>query len=195
MSDSGDDLRALVFDEATTRCTRRSRTCRRSSAGSAPAAPRRPRREAEGRLLRRRGPAAAARRLLGPRAARARDLALRQGRDQGDREGDPGERPRGQPVQRRAGHPARVPRAHRRAAQGAREGREEPGGGRPGRGAQRPPPDAPGARALEKDGELSRDDLDRIEKELEKLTHTTVAEIDTMSGTRRRSSSRCDRLP
>jgi ribosome recycling factor len=35
---------------------------------------------------------------------------------------------------------------------------------------------------LEKDGELSRDDLDRIEKELEKLTHDVVSEIDTMSG-------------
>jgi ribosome recycling factor len=35
---------------------------------------------------------------------------------------------------------------------------------------------------LEKDGELSRDDLDRIEKELEKLTHEVIGEIDTMSG-------------
>ncbi len=35
---------------------------------------------------------------------------------------------------------------------------------------------------LEKDGEISRDDLDRIEKELEKLTHEIIAEIDTMSG-------------
>jgi ribosome recycling factor len=35
---------------------------------------------------------------------------------------------------------------------------------------------------LEKEGELSRDDLDRIEKELEKVTHDVVAEIDTMSG-------------
>jgi ribosome recycling factor len=35
---------------------------------------------------------------------------------------------------------------------------------------------------LEKDGELSRDDLDRIEKELEKVTHEVIAEIDTMSG-------------
>ena len=36
--------------------------------------------------------------------------------------------------------------------------------------------------ALEKDGDLSKDDLDRIEKELEKLTHEVIAEIDTMSG-------------
>src|SRR5262249_37580746 len=35
---------------------------------------------------------------------------------------------------------------------------------------------------LEHDGEISRDDLDRIEKELEKLTHDVSAEIDTMSG-------------
>ena len=35
---------------------------------------------------------------------------------------------------------------------------------------------------LEKDGEISRDDLDRIEKELEKLTHDVIGEIDTMSG-------------
>jgi ribosome recycling factor len=34
----------------------------------------------------------------------------------------------------------------------------------------------------EKDGELSRDELDRIEKDLEKLTHDVVAEIDTMLG-------------
>jgi ribosome recycling factor len=36
--------------------------------------------------------------------------------------------------------------------------------------------------ALEHDGEMSRDELDRIEKDLEKLTHDTVAEIDTMLG-------------
>lgn len=34
--------------------------------------------------------------------------------------------------------------------------------------------------ALEKEGELSRDDLDRVEKELERVTHEHVAEIDTM---------------
>jgi ribosome recycling factor len=33
----------------------------------------------------------------------------------------------------------------------------------------------------EREGELSRDELDRIEKELEKLTHDVIAEIDTMS--------------
>jgi ribosome recycling factor len=34
----------------------------------------------------------------------------------------------------------------------------------------------------EKDGELSRDELDRIEKDLEKVTHDVIAEIDTMLG-------------
>ncbi|MDQ1521150.1 MAG: ribosome recycling factor [Actinomycetota bacterium] len=34
--------------------------------------------------------------------------------------------------------------------------------------------------ALEHDGEMSRDELDRLEKDLEKLTHDTVAEMDTM---------------
>ena len=33
-----------------------------------------------------------------------------------------------------------------------------------------------------KDGEISDDDLARIEKELEKLTHEMVAEIDTLVG-------------
>lgn len=34
--------------------------------------------------------------------------------------------------------------------------------------------------ALERDGEISRDELDRTEKELEKMTHEFVAEVDTM---------------
>jgi ribosome recycling factor len=33
---------------------------------------------------------------------------------------------------------------------------------------------------IEHGGEMSRDELDRLEKDLEKLTHDTVAEIDTM---------------
>jgi len=33
---------------------------------------------------------------------------------------------------------------------------------------------------LERDGELSRDELDRIEKDLEKVTHEAIAEIDSM---------------
>ena len=35
--------------------------------------------------------------------------------------------------------------------------------------------------AFQKEGELSEDDLDRAEKELEKLTHEFVAEIDNMA--------------
>ena len=34
--------------------------------------------------------------------------------------------------------------------------------------------------ALEKDGDLSKNDLDRAEKELEKITHSTIEEIDQM---------------
>jgi ribosome recycling factor len=36
--------------------------------------------------------------------------------------------------------------------------------------------------ALEHDGDLSRDELDRIEKDLEKVTHDAIAEIDSMLG-------------
>ena len=34
--------------------------------------------------------------------------------------------------------------------------------------------------ALQKDGEIGEDDLDRAEKELEKRTHEVIAEIDEM---------------
>ena len=34
--------------------------------------------------------------------------------------------------------------------------------------------------ALEKDGDISSDELERAEKELEKITHDHVAEIDQM---------------
>ena len=36
------------------------------------------------------------------------------------------------------------------------------------------------SRALEKNGEISRDELDRIEKDLEKATHEVVAEVDQL---------------
>ena len=36
--------------------------------------------------------------------------------------------------------------------------------------------------AFEKEGELSQDDLDRAEKDLEKLTHEFVTEIDNLAG-------------
>ena len=35
---------------------------------------------------------------------------------------------------------------------------------------------------FEKEGELSKDELDRAEKELEKLTHEVIAEIDQLLG-------------
>jgi ribosome recycling factor len=35
--------------------------------------------------------------------------------------------------------------------------------------------------AFQKEGELSEDDLDRAEKELEKITHEYVAEIDNLA--------------
>ena len=35
---------------------------------------------------------------------------------------------------------------------------------------------------LERDGDLSRDELDRVEKDLEKVTHDAIAEIDSMLG-------------
>jgi ribosome recycling factor len=38
--------------------------------------------------------------------------------------------------------------------------------------------------ALEKDGDLSTDELDRAEKELEKLTHELIAEIDRLLATK-----------
>ena len=47
--------------------------------------------------------------------------------------------------------------------------------------------------ALEKDGEISEDELERAEKELEKLTHEVVAEIDDAArATRSRSCSRSE---
>ena len=36
--------------------------------------------------------------------------------------------------------------------------------------------------ALEKDGDISRDELERVEKDLEKQTHDVIAEIDELLG-------------
>ena len=85
-----------------TRCTRRSRTCRTSSprvrtGRATPALVEKLRVDYYGTEV----PLQQLAGFSRARAARARDLALRQGRDQGDREGDPGERPRRQPVERR----------------------------------------------------------------------------------------------
>ena len=76
-------------------------------------------------------------------------------------------------------HPPHVPAAHRRAPQGVREGRQ----------AAWPRTAASALRnlrraarheleALEKDGDLSEDELARAEKELDKLIHAHEAEID-----------------
>ncbi len=46
--------------------------------------------------------------------------------------------------------------------------------------------------ALEKDGDLSEDELERAEKELDKLTHAHEAEIDRPSRPRKTSCSRTD---
>ncbi len=40
--------------------------------------------------------------------------------------------------------------------------------------------------AFEKDGEISKDELDRAEKELEKLTHEVIAEMDQLLGHKER---------
>ncbi len=52
------------------------------------------------------------------------------------------------------------------------------GRGRQGGAAQPAPGDPSRARALEKDGDLSEDELDRAEKELDKIIHVHEAEID-----------------
>ncbi len=42
--------------------------------------------------------------------------------------------------------------------------------------------------ALEKDGDISRDELDRVEKDLEKQTHDVIAEIDELLGHKERGA-------
>ena len=79
-----------------------------------------------------------------------------------------------QPDQRRRRHPPQLPAAHRGAPQGVREGRQAHGRGRPGRRAQLRRDARKHLEALEKDGEISADELDRAEKELEKITHEHV---------------------
>ena len=163
------------------RCTRRSSTCRRSSAASAPAGPR----PALVEKLRvdYYGSEVPLQQLAGFSVPEPRvlvvapyDKGAMKAIEKAIQASDLGVNPSNDGAVIRLD----VPAAHRGAAQGAREGREEPGRGRPGRGAQR----APGCRkeleAIEKDGEISQDELDRIEKDLEKLTHEVIAEIDEM---------------
>ena len=175
-----DELVKLVLDDADEKMDKAVAHARTEFAGD-PHRPGRPRagREAHGRLLRHRGAAAAARRVPGARGPPARDHPLRQGR-------------RSAPSRRRIQHsdlglnPSNdgqvirltLPAAHRRAPQGAGEGREAHGRGGPGRGAQPAPGGPPRPRGLEKDGDVSEDELARAEKELDKLTHAHEAEID-----------------
>ena len=49
--------------------------------------------------------------------------------------------------------------------------------------------------AMEKDGDISADDLNWAEKELDKLTHQQEAEVDKASSTRNKSSSRAEPWP
>ena len=141
------------------------------------------RRQVARRLLRLRGAVAAAGRLLRARAARARDRAVRQGRGQGHREGDPsqsdlGVNPSNDGAVIRLTFPELTADRRKQLVKVVKTRAEE------GRVAVR------NVRRhirqelehLEKDGDLSRDELDRIEKDLEKLTHDVIAEIDTMLG-------------
>ncbi len=97
----------------------------------------RPRRTPEGRLLRHRDRAPADGGLQRPRGPPPGGLPLRQGVARRDREGAPGLRPGDHPLQRRNGDPPVLPRAHRAAPQGAGQGGQAEGGGRPGGRAQR----------------------------------------------------------
>ena len=69
--------------------------------------------------------------------------------------------------------------ADRGAPEGHGQGRPRQGGGGPGGGPQ-PAAGRPArtSRRFEKDGEISSDELDRAEKELERVTHEFVADID-----------------
>ena len=101
------------------------------------------------------------------RAARARDRALRQGRDQGDREGDPA-------AATSAINPSNdgtvirltFPELTERAAQGAGEGREDTGPRRAGsRCATSAATPARSSRRSRRTARSPRDELDRIEKD------------------------------
>ena len=126
-------------------------------------------------------PAPAARRLQRARAAGAHDLALRQGHDQGDREGDPAERPRASTRRTtaqviRLTFPELTEERRKDLVKVVRNRAEE---GRVAvRNVRRQARHE--LEALEKDGEIGKDDLDRTEKDLEKRTHEVIAEIDEL---------------
>ena len=137
-------------------------------------------REAAGRRLRQRGAAAADRRLRRARAAvltiSPYDKGTIKAIEKAIQQSDLG----CEPVERRPDHPARVPGAHRGAPQGPREGRAHTGPRRAGWRCATPAATPARSSRLEKDGEISKDDLDRTEKDLEKRTHEVVAEIDEL---------------
>ena len=114
------------------------------------------------------------------RAAPAHGPAVRPERDQGDREGDPGVRPRPDAVERRQADPPADPAAHRGAAQGARQGR--PRYAEEGKVAIR------NVRRdvmhhleeLVKNGEVGDDEERRGETQVQKLTDEHVKKIDEL---------------
>ena len=111
------------------------------------------------------------------RAAAADDPAVRPELDQGDREGDPGVRPRPDAVERRQDHPPADPAADRGAAQGARQGRPPAAPRRAGS------PSATSAatsmhhlKELVDNGEVGDDEEHRAEERVQKLTDEHVHE-------------------
>ena len=122
-----------------------------------------------------------------PEAPDAHDHAVRQGLDGRHRAGDPATSDLGlNPSNDGVADPPHLPAAHRGAAQGVREARQ---GAWPRTAATRCARARREARkdleALEKDGDISEDDLRRAETELDKLTKAHEAEIDEALGRRR----------
>ena len=99
-----------------------------------------------------------------------------------DREGDPRQRPRRVAVERRCRDPSQLPPAHRRAPQGVRQDREAHGRGRTNCRPQPAPRCPQDLEAAEKAGVISADELERAEKEIEKITHEHVDLIDRAFG-------------
>jgi hypothetical protein len=126
--------------------------------------------------------AAAARRVPGARGPPAHREAARSHHARGHREGHPRQRPGCQPGQRRRGHPDQLPGAHRAAPQGVREGRQEHGGRRAHRVRNIRRDARKHLEAAEKASEISADELERAEKEMEKITHEHVELIDKALG-------------
>ena len=101
----------------------------------------------------------------------------------GDREGDPRLRPRRQPEQRRhrrsASRSRRSPRSAARSTSRSSSTWPRTAGSPCATCAATP---ASTSRASERDGEISADELERAEKELEKITHDHVESIDAALG-------------